>query len=228
MKILIRPQLALLALIVTINAQLNYAYGQAYNCNGIWSTTPCKTGTPLAILNSGLSTPKSEEDLKAIADKNKKESLVHDLNMKSIKAEREYQLRYDIVPISEYCKLSSTSVLDCSQKVNEMHDRIDTRINEVETLNIQKKANELQAEKNKLQTESGKASTTIIKQNVYVGLPSPTPRYIYHDPFGKPYPGNNPQKNWQPLDNTSPTAPPVYTEQSNIAPKKKFHATQFK
>lgn len=162
------------------------ALGQAYNCDGVWGNQPCKNGTPLATLQYTPPPAKSEAELFAAQKKSKKQSLVHDLNMKASDADRKFKIHYDLSPVVDFCNLPDTAVLDCQTKINELGDKIDAKVHDQEVLETSKKANQLQEEKNKIDSEKTGASTTIIREPIYVVVETPTPIYGIPPLYGNP------------------------------------------
>lgn len=89
-----------------------------------------------------------------------KQSLFHDLNMKNIRAKKDYGLKIDIAPIEELCLKKPSSVAECRKAVDEMSDKIDAKIHDAETLRTQQNSvrldqerNDLLAEQNRIQAE---------------------------------------------------------------------------
>ncbi len=99
-----------------------------------------------------------------------KQSLFHDLNMKNIRAKKDYGIKLDLAPIEELCLKKVSSVAECRKAVDEMGDRIDSKVNEAETirsqqrsLRLQEEQNELLAEQNRLQAE--KPDVVVVERN---------------------------------------------------------------
>jgi hypothetical protein len=89
-----------------------------------------------------------------------KQSLFHDLNMKSIRAKKEYSIKIDITTAEDVCLKQPSSVAECRKAVDEIGDKIDSKVNEAVTirnqqqsLRIEEERNNLLAEQNRIQAE---------------------------------------------------------------------------
>lgn len=169
------------------------SYAQVYNCNGVIGNLPCADRNKDESDNrrSDSNKQSAKAELSAAKARSKKKSLLHELSMKVIRANREYKLDYDEDIVRSFCLKEETSLIECAKKIDELSERIDNRILNLEKIKAQKKANELAEEKFK--AESKDTNVTIIRQPLYVVLPTPTPVW-------RPgVPGNQPPRrpNWR-------------------------------
>ena len=89
-----------------------------------------------------------------------KQSLFHDLNMKNIRAKKDYSIKIDITAAEDVCLKQTSSVAECRKAVDEIGDKIDSKVNEAATvrnqqqsLRIEEERNNLLAEQNRIQAE---------------------------------------------------------------------------
>ncbi len=157
------------------------AFADVYNCDGIYKTTPCEAGqtdTKVAITQKTV----SNEEKEAAKATSQKKSLIHELAMKAIKANREYKISYNTGVVEDFCSNPQTSVSECHSKVIELTEKIDDRAASLEEIKAQKRANELNEEKLK-QNEDQKV--VIINQQYYDRRYRRTPRpYIPRNESG--------------------------------------------
>lgn len=175
----------LIILIFAIFLVSSDAHAEIYNCDGVFRNLPCDN-------QSGASQSKvadqnvRQQDLerKNLA---RKKSLVHDLTMKAIDANRDYKIFYNTDVIRDYCLQEITSPISCNEKVQELSEKIDDRIASLEKIKAQKMANELTEAKIKKEDSSGERNTTIVSQPIYIFDRTPIPYKPPGDPFEERY-----------------------------------------
>lgn len=159
----------LLATLILI--QSSTAYAQVINCDGVYGNLPCdqrQAGKPAEA--AAVSDPISGDSKKAMSQK---KTLTHDLAMKIIKYNKDYKLNYSTQVVEDFCLKPETSLSDCSEKVDELSEKVETRVASLETISAQKKANELSEQKLQAEKE-GEKNITIIRQPIYVVRATPT------------------------------------------------------
>ena len=185
-RLRLRDILLIAALTFALNSILltERSWAQVNNCDGVWSNLPCDAAkapqNPVKIVPKDESKPVQSKEL------SQKKSLLHELNMKKIEAERYYKLRYDITNIENYCLIPEVSVEKCQEKVEQLADKIDQRVASLEVIRAQNRANQLQEERNRLDAEKADNSVVIINQPGYYD-PTPTPFYQFPNPRGPNY-----------------------------------------
>jgi len=125
------------------------ANAEFQTCSGVLTNKPCSELTKKTkSLSKGASQISSKED-------SKKESLIHELNMLSIKAKREYKLDYDIEILKQECK--NSSLIECDKVVKEANKELQEMINSEKIIKLKKAQLD-----NKPKNEN---KTTIVIQN---------------------------------------------------------------
>ncbi len=136
-----------------------------HECNGVWTNTPCQ-GEAQHTLAETTTTPDplrkelSERDL-----------WLHDLEMRRLRAKREYNIDIDISEARALCQNIKTTAIQCKQTVTEKNVAIDGALSDAERLEQQKKDAEKKA------TSNDPATVVVIQNND--GYPTP---------FRTPYP----------------------------------------
>jgi len=95
---------------------------EIHECDGRWTNLPCDKLAPLPA-NKKILTP---EEAKA---RSQKESLLHRLRMKSIEANRKYDVDLDISSAEDLCNNSTTSLEICRREAERLDDKLDKKIN---------------------------------------------------------------------------------------------------
>ena len=149
------------------------SHAQVYNCDGIYRNIPCdSSGTEPK--QSDLQQDEKSPGLEIKKEVSQKKSLIHDLDMKVFKANREYKINFNTSVITDFCLKTETSLEDCAKKIDELDDRIDKKITGIENIKAQKKANEI--EEQKLKQDKEKENVTIIREYI-VATPTFRPPY---------------------------------------------------
>ncbi|MCB0360593.1 MAG: hypothetical protein KDD44_13190 [Bdellovibrionales bacterium] len=117
-------------------------------CDGTWTNKPCAADSSKQLSEAPANLPSIRDVASA-----KKELLVHDLTMKSLRARRQYAVDVAIEPAATECQKADVSLESCRARTEEIADRIDKKIAEREGVVAQEKKNKLLEEANDLQRE---------------------------------------------------------------------------
>lgn len=122
---------------------------QLYECAGLWSNKPCEDGAEPALKETEARERSPEQINQGVKD-----SLVHDLTMRNIRAKREFDVDVNIDAAVEECKKTSTSLSACREAVDELDDKMVSRIETIEARRAEQQANRLREESNQIQQQS--------------------------------------------------------------------------
>jgi hypothetical protein len=141
---------SVLFLLVVVALPLT-ALGEIYECDGRWTNVPCKGKTTRTVEAASKRKVMTPEQARSLGDKR---SLFHELNMKAIKASRDFDLRFDLKEIERVCLEPFSSLEECRMLTESADNRISEKITESKQLAEQRRLAEAQEESNKLQQEA--------------------------------------------------------------------------
>jgi hypothetical protein len=139
------------------------AFSDLQECNGTWTNVPCDS-TPERVIKE--TTPPA--DGREQKDKAQRSLWFHDLEMKQIKARREYKLDIDIEDVRAICNDQKLPSENCKKATLERRAQIDTQLGQAEELKLKKK----EAEK-KTNSDDPLAVPVVVQNNDYYATPTP-------------------------------------------------------
>lgn len=182
-------------------APQNTAQSKFQNCGGTYTNKPCRLpvdGAP-AVTFSPSGSPEqalgrvAESKVDLLGAKSESRTVLHELTMKSIKAQREHDVRIDLAAVERACAGESPDIESCRNEAAAAEKRLDERILQSVAIEEQQKANKLQEEANALQRErneieENKPNVVIIeRRHPYVPSPYPLPpNPVPHNYIGNP------------------------------------------
>lgn len=178
MKLISRILCVVLILLLSV-AQ---AIGEIYNCNGVWTSAECEGGKVLSVEDESRKTSMPDAlEQKAAVEMSQKKLLIHDLTMKSIKAKREFEIRFDASGVEAFCLQPETSLEDCQQRIEADSDRLENKTQSSATLKAQQEANQLQKEKNERAAKEEKSQVVVVQPNPVIIIDHPERRHGFHE-----------------------------------------------
>ena len=157
------------------------AHADFVQCNGVWTNQPCEGSVGATI--SQTPPPAASED----PSRGAKRSLLHELTMKNIKAREEFEIRYDLKTLEDFCLRKETTVEECQKRISQADSELDKKIlreSRIASERKQRKADEEKAKIAKTQEESNTTQINIIQNRPYYRYPQ------YNNPYPQPtYPG---------------------------------------
>lgn len=136
----------------------NLLVAEIYLCDGEWTNRNCDGDVAVSFEEAPYTPPSEERQLA-----NDKELLVHDLNMKRVDANREYDLSLDISSERELCVQPETSVSACRKAILQKEIQIDERI--IAQLKVQRE----KQEKRKARESEQPFNVAVVKNYVLYG-----------------------------------------------------------
>lgn len=128
------------------------AFAEVFECEGKWTNKPCSGKVTRSIEEAGSSTP-VDEGTKLLRDKT---GLLHEVRMKALSAKENFDIRYELGAVENFCLKTASTLDECDKKVKEADSELDKKISAASTLASQKRNIELQEEANRLQQERNK------------------------------------------------------------------------
>jgi hypothetical protein len=113
-----------------------------------------------SILFLSLRTARAAEEAKPDALLESKQSLLHDLNIKNVRANREYGVRINLGAVEDYCLKPETTLLDCQKEIQNSDDHLSIQITQAKLVKEQRRANDLKEREIEKET-----NTTVIYDN---------------------------------------------------------------
>lgn len=100
---------------------------EVHQCSGRWTNLPCDQ-VESHQTNRKVLTPEEAKE------RSSKESILHRLRMKSIEANRKYEIHLDLSLAEELCQSTTTALDVCRKEVERLDDKLDKKINSVALL----------------------------------------------------------------------------------------------
>ncbi len=169
-------------------------------CNGVWTNGDCEGGAAKTLKDH---VPVAPDD-PALSEKR---SMIHELTMKTIRAREDFDLRFDIKGVEQFCLKTPSSADDCREKIASAEKDLDKRVSRESKIQTEAKRLKLEEEKEKIAKTEREANATSVTvfQNVIRVPPNyrptpypPRPGYIidkdgFTHPITRPDPRyNNP------------------------------------
>ena len=154
-KFVIISSLIFISLISTLPA-----LAELKNCSGVLTNKACEEVNKKPTITKLSTTLNTKSRLK-------KDSLLHELRMLSIKAKREYKIDYDLDAIEEECQ--EINPKQCEKEVKSSTKELTQMINQAKLVKLKEDQNKLIKESNLLKKDRNQ--TTVIIQNNNVIIP---------------------------------------------------------
>ena len=173
---------------------------QVYECNGKWTNVPCDGKAPAFKAekrDSHVLTPSQA------AERGRKQTLLHDLTMKSIAAKRDLEIRLDIASADKICNDPLSALAECEKIVQDLDSRLSQMMTDARLVRAQENAakeqarlrelqiesNRIQQERNEIEARKRNRNLVIIQNNQNIGndairnnrLPGTRPPVIYRE-----------------------------------------------
>jgi len=166
-------------------------------CDGLWTNKSCEGNLALSL---------DEQPSESVPPTNKTQSLkklqFHDLDMKNLRAKREFDVSVSIELARQKCRAESYSLDDCLEEIYKAEGRLESKVErakklklEEEKLEVEKEANRLKKEENNIELIKTIQDARRIKESlspdliIITGDPEPT-----HAPKDEPTAGSNAPK----------------------------------
>lgn len=158
------------------------ARAEIYDCNGVWKTARC-SGEPSRVLPEVSSRATDP-------DRSDRESLLHELTMRSIRAREEFDIRVDLSDAENVCKGEGASLERCRETVRRIEADLEQRTLSHSAVAGQREANRLQDEANRLSEErnaDGEPTVVVVERPTYI---IPRRRWRHHGGHGHHHHGH--------------------------------------
>jgi len=96
--------------------------GEIHNCNGRWTNLACDK-LSITVGARKVLTPDEAKN------RSQKESILHKLRMKSIEANRKYDVNLDITGAENSCNANLSGLEDCRKEAERLDEKLDKKIN---------------------------------------------------------------------------------------------------
>ena len=160
-------------LVATVFVGAVSAHAEMRECKGVWTNKPCEEAPQHALKeSSSVESPLQRE-------KSQRSLWLHDLEMKSIKAKREFKVDVDIGDVQVICHDLQISTAGCRKAIADKDALLEERITAAKTLALKKAQLEAQT------TPQQQPLQVIVQNNDHFPRRSPTP---YPPPVLNPTP----------------------------------------
>ena len=132
------------------------ASAEIHQCNGLWTNKPCE-GT----VGESISETQTKNRSAADAEKSQKGLWIHELDMKRLRAKKQYNISIDTQDTTLLCNTEKTSLLDCRKGITEKENLIEEKILTAKDLEIKRRESKAQAKK----TPDPENNQTVVIQN---------------------------------------------------------------
>ncbi len=139
------------------------AHAEFQNCGGIVTNKACSDLNKKNNSTNQKMESKTNSNETNPKKNSKKDSLIHELKMLTIKAKRKYELSYDTEILEQECK--SNSLAQCDKIVKEANKELHGMINSAKITKLK------EAELKNVSKDKDKNKTTVVIQNNNVIIP---------------------------------------------------------